>query len=32
MGEHDFVGEERDPLKGGGAVGIGAADEFVFPV
>jgi hypothetical protein len=32
MGEDDFVGEEGNPLKGGGAVGPGAADEFVFAV
>ena len=32
VGEHDFVGEERGPLKGSGAVGIGAADEFVLAV
>ena len=32
MGEHDFVGEERGPFEGGGAVGVGAADEFVLAV
>ena len=32
MGEDDFVGEEGNPLKGGGAVGPGAADQFVFAV
>lgn len=30
--EHDFMGEERGPFKGAGAVGVGAADEFVLPV
>ncbi len=30
--EHDFVGEEGGPLKGGGAVGIGAAEEFVLAI
>jgi hypothetical protein len=29
VGEHDFMGEERGPLEGGGPVGSGAADEFV---
>ena len=32
MGEDDFVGEEGNPLKGGSAVGPGAADQFVFAV
>ena len=32
VGEDDFVGEQRGPFKGGGAVGIGAADEFVLAV
>ena len=32
VGEHDFVGEERGPLEGGGAVGIGAADEFMLAI
>ena len=30
--EHDFMGEERRPFKGVGAVGIGAADKFVLAV
>ena len=32
MREHDFMGEERRPFKGGGAVSIGAAEEFVLAV
>ena len=32
VGEHDFMGEERHPLKGGGAISIRAAEELVFPV
>lgn len=32
MGEHDFMGEERRPFKGGGAVGITAADQLVLAV
>ena len=32
VGEHDFVGEERGPFKGGGAVGVGAADKFVLSI
>ena len=32
MAEHDFVGEQGGPLKGGGTVGIGAAKEFVLAV
>ena len=30
--EHDFMGEERRPVKGGGAVSVRAADEFVLAV
>ena len=30
--EHDFMGEERGPFKSGGAVGVGAADEFVLAI
>jgi len=30
--EHNFMGEERRPFKGVGAVGIGAADKFVLAV
>lgn len=30
--EHDVVGEEGDPLKGGKIIGVGAADEFVLTV
>jgi hypothetical protein len=29
VGEHDFMGEKRGSLEGGGPVGSGAADEFV---
>ena len=32
VGEHDFVGEERGPFKGGGAVGIGAAQKLVLSI
>ena len=32
MAEHDFVGEQGGPLKGGGTVGIGAAKRFVLAV
>ena len=32
MGEHDFVGEQGGPFKGGGSVGIGAADQFILSV
>ncbi len=32
MGEYDFVGEERGPFKGGGAVGIGAAQKLVLSI
>src|ERR1017187_10794874 len=32
MREHDFMREERRPFKGVGAVGVGAADEFVLAV
>ena len=32
MGEHDLVGEQRGPFKGGGSVGIGAADQFILSV
>ncbi len=32
MGEHDFVGEERGPFKGGGAVGVGSAQKLVLAV
>ena len=32
MGEDDFMGEEGNPLEGGGAVGGSAADEFVLAV
>ncbi|MEI8288289.1 MAG: hypothetical protein WCH99_02355 [Verrucomicrobiota bacterium] len=32
MGEHDFMGEERGPFEGGGAIGVGAADELVLTV
>jgi hypothetical protein len=30
MGEYDFVGEEGDPFKVGGAIGGRAAEEFVL--
>jgi len=30
--EHDFMREERRPFKGGGAVGVGAADKLVLAV
>lgn len=30
--EHDFMGEERRPFKGVGAVGVGAADKLVLAV
>ena len=30
--EHDFMREERRSLKGGGAVGVGAADQIVLAV
>jgi len=30
--ENDFMGEERRPFKGCGAVGVGAADKFVLAV
>lgn len=32
MGEHNFMGEERDPFEHGGAVGVGAANQFVLTV
>ena len=32
MGKDDLVGEEGDPLKGSGAVGVGAAEEIVLAV
>ena len=32
MREHDFVGKERRPFKGSGAVDVNAADEFMLPV
>jgi hypothetical protein len=30
--EHDFMREERRPLKGVGTVGIGAANQFMLAV
>ena len=30
--EYDFMGEERRPFKGVGAVGVGATDKFVLAV
>jgi len=32
VGKDDLVGEERNPLEGGGAVGVGAAEELVLAV
>ena len=32
VGEHDFVGEERGPFEGGGAVGVGSAQKFVLSI
>jgi hypothetical protein len=32
VGEYDFVGEERDPFEGGGAVVVGAANQFVLAI
>ena len=32
VGEHNFMGEERGPFEGGGAVGIGSASEFILAV
>jgi hypothetical protein len=32
MREHDFMCEQRNPFKGGGAVCIGAANEFMLAV
>ena len=32
VGEDDFVGEQRGPFKGGSAVGVGTADEFMLAV
>ena len=32
MREDDFVGNERRPFKGGGTVGIGAADQLMLTV
>jgi hypothetical protein len=30
LGKHDFMGEQRSPFDGGGAVGAGAADELML--
>jgi hypothetical protein len=30
--EHNFMGEERRPFKGVGAVGVGAADKLMLAV
>ena len=32
MGEYDLMGEERDPLRGGLAVGVGSADKLMLAV
>ena len=32
MREDDFVGEDRRPFEGGGAIGVSTADEFMLPV
>jgi hypothetical protein len=32
MRKHDFVGKERRPFKGSGAVGVGATDQFMLAV
>jgi hypothetical protein len=32
MAKHDFMGEERSPFKGGGAVVVAAANQFVRAV
>ena len=32
VGEHDFVGEERGPFEGGGAISVGAAQKLVLSI
>ena len=32
VGEHNFMGEERGPFEGGGAISVGAAQKFVLAI